>query len=492
MKSIYILFFALVAAISFPPLVEAGNFNDDWTCYTSNNYRGSKKMMNAGEYENCSNWKYYSWKSNCCVKFYFYYRDGNKGEKVLCGDVRDLKNEMRQWGNLKYGYQGGWRNIYKAVFYCEGNNDYAENNNHNNHNNNNNGNHNNNRGGNYNDMLRKGQCVVWRDQGYKNDYEGFMPEKKYYPRNLRYKFWSLQCPDNYEVYWVYKSRNGREEEYTCDGKISDLRSHFNRWNVNNKNNAWDYVQYFEIRKKGMGGNNHAGNNNHNNNNGGGNYNELLRKGQCVVWQDQGYKNNYEGFMPGKKYYPRNLNYKFWSLQCPDNYEVYWVYKSRNGREEEYTCDGKISDLRSHFNRWNVNNRNNAWDYVQYFEIRKKGMGGNNYGKEEDYKNKDWYNKYRNGGYIVFTQYRYYDGRYAGKTPGDYDHRKLGFYPQSIFIPSYSIYLVLEYKARNGRNESITIKESIADLGKYLYDKGVYRDYEKDPYKAITRLAVIRQ
>ncbi|MCB0686094.1 MAG: hypothetical protein KDC53_06205 [Saprospiraceae bacterium] len=366
MKKTLILLLVILSGAQITSGLHAENFNDDWTCYTSNNYRGGKKMLKAGEYNNCSSWRYYSWKSNCCVKFYFYYKNGEKGEKVLCGDVKDLKSEMRSWGDLKYGYQNTWKNIYKSVFYCDGNDNYADKN----HNNNNN---NNNNYGNYNDYLRKGQAVAWRDQGYKNSYEGYMPGKKYYPKDLKYKFWSLQCPQNYEVYWVYKGKNGQDEEYTCYGKISDLRSHFGKWNINNKNDAWDYVKYFEIRKKGQGGNN-----------------------------------------------------------------------------------------------------------------------GNNYGKDDDYKNKDWYNKYRNGGYIVFTQYKYFDGRYAGKSPGDYTYKKLGFYPQAIFIPNYSIYLVLEYKAKNGKTESVTIKESIADLNKYLYNLGVYRDYEKDPYKAITRLAVIRQ
>jgi hypothetical protein len=236
----------------------------------------------------------------------------------------------------------------------------------------------------------------------------------------------------------------------------------------------------------MGGNNQtAGNNN-------GNYNDILKKGHCVAWKGSSYAEDYTGYQPGKKYYPKDLQYKFWSLHCPGDYEVYWVYKSKNGKNEEYTCGGKIADLKTHFYKWNVQNKNNAWDYVQYFEIRKKGMGGNNYGKDEAYKNKDWYNKYKNGGYIVFTQYPYFDGKYSAKVPGDYNDKKLGFYPQSIFIPNYSIYLVLEYKGKDGKTKSTTLKESVADLGKLLYDYGVYKDYNKDPYKAITRLAVIRQ
>ena len=360
MKLVSTIILALIIELSLPTTLAANTFNDEWTCYNSNNYKGGKKMISPGEYDNCSNWNYYSWKTNCCVKFYYYYKDGKTGEKVLCGDVRDLKYEMKKWGNLKYGYQGGWKNIYKATFYCEGNNDYANN----------------------------------------------------------------------------------------------------------------------------GGQQH-----HNNN---GNYQEILKKGHCVVWQDKNYGQNYEGYIPGKKYYPKDLKYKFWSLECPKNYEVYWVYKGKNGKDENYTCNGKISDLRSHFNRWNIQNKNNAWDYVKYFEIRKIGANGENTGKYDDYKNKDWYNKYRNGGYLVFTQYPYFDGRYAAKVPGDYNDKKLGFYPRSIFIPNYSIYLVLEYRSKDGKTRSETLKESVPDLGKYLYEKGVYRDYEKDPYKAITRLAVIRQ
>jgi hypothetical protein len=362
MKTLQILFLALMVGIYVSPEVQADTYNTGWTCYSSNNYKGSKKTLQAGEYDNCSNWNYYSWKSNCCVKLYFYYKDGKKGEKILCGDVKDLRYEMKKWGNLKYGYQGGWKNISKAVFYCEG--DY--------------------------------------DQTAQND----------------------------------------------------------------KHN--------------------------NNNNNYGDYKDILSKGHCVVWKERNYSQSFVGYAPGKKYYPKDIKYHFWSLQCPDNYEVYWVYRSKNGKDEEYTCSGKIFDLRTHFNKWNVQNKNNAWNYVKYFEIRKKGNDDNNYGKADAYKYKDWYNKYKSGGYIVFTKYQYFDGQYAAKAPGDYNNKKLGFYPQSVFIPNYSIYLVLEYRDRNNRIKSLTIKESVEDLGKYLYKYGVHRDYEKYPYQAITRLAVIRQ
>ena len=122
------------------------------------------------------------------------------------------------------------------------------------------------------------------------------------------------------------------------------------------------------------------------------------------------------------------------------------------------------------------------------------MGGNNNHDEKDdgYKNKNWYPKFKNG-YIIFTEYANYEGKYQGKTPGDYDDRKLGFYPRSIGVPSSSIYVVLEWRAANGKTKSETIKKDIYDLDKFLLEHGgVYKDYKKYPYKAVSRIAVLRQ
>ncbi|NND05049.1 MAG: hypothetical protein HKN87_01600, partial [Saprospiraceae bacterium] len=117
MKTYFIILFSLVVGVFAAPTAQADNYNDGWTFYGSNNFRGNKKMMSTGEYDNCSNWRYYSWKAdrNCCIQFYYYKKNGQKGKKKICGDMRDLKSEMRKWGSLKYGSNQPWRNIYKAV-----------------------------------------------------------------------------------------------------------------------------------------------------------------------------------------------------------------------------------------------------------------------------------------------------------------------------------------------------------------------------------------
>ncbi|NND07771.1 MAG: hypothetical protein HKN87_15445, partial [Saprospiraceae bacterium] len=79
----------------------------------------------------------------------------------------------------------------------------------------------------------------------------------------------------------------------------------------------------------------------------------------------------------------------------------------------------------------------------------------------------------------------------GKPAGNYDPKRL-VYPQSCYMKGTSKYLVLEYSDKRNRKKSVVIKESIHDLGKYLYNLGVHDKYKKEPYKAITRLVVMNQ
>ncbi|NND31593.1 MAG: hypothetical protein HKN76_03310 [Saprospiraceae bacterium] len=491
MKSHFLLILMTLAAFSIPNLSQAENYNDDWECYSSNNYRGGKKMIKAGEYDNCSSWRYYSWKSNCCVKLHFYYRDNKKGEKILCGNVRDLKYEMKKWGNLKYGWQNPWKNVYKAVFYCNGGDNYADNNK----GHNNNGHNNNNNAG----KVDKGYVYFYNSDNCSGKYQ------RVKAGNINWKNWryeSCRIADGCALIVHYYNRHGQKKYKEFKGDVKRLYDAFRQFGCKNSNPRWSDACIIGVEiycgDNYRPGKDYANNNqdNHNNggNNKGGNYNDLLRKGQCVGWQGSNYAQNYEGYMPGKKYYPRNLKDKFWSLHCPDNYEVFWVYKDRRGKLREDVCKGKIGDLRGYFGRWDIQDRNRAWDYIQYFEIRKAGMGGNNNGNKDDYdyRKKPWYGKFRNG-YIIFTEYKYYDGKYQGKVPGDYDYRKIGFYPRSIGVPSSSIYCVIEWRAANGKRNSEVIKKDIPDLDKFLMDHGgVYKDYKQYPYKALSRIAVIRQ
>ncbi len=484
MKTYLIALFSLVVGIMAVPSAQADTYNDGWTFYGSNNYRGSKKMMKSGEYDRCSSWRYYSWKAEayCCVTLYFYRKNGRKDERKLCGNVRDLKAEMRKWGDLKYGWNQPWKNVYRAVFICEGG-EQAQDNHRNN----------GNRNGGWKDHYNKGKCVVWKGGNYGNDWSYYSVGKKYYTRDLKWKFWSLRIPRNYEFYCYVKDRFGKEKGHTLRGDITSLRDHFKKWNVKDYNRGWDYVKYFEIRRTGSGGNGqqaNRNNNGHNNNRGGGAWKEHFDKGRCVVWKSGNYGNDWYYYSVGKKYYTRDLKWKFWSLRIPRNYEFYCYVKDRFGKEKGHTLRGDIASLKDHFKKWNVKDYNRGWDYVKYFEIRRAGSGGNA-NNNMDYTRTEWYKKFGRGGYIVFFQYKDYDGRYYGKPAGDYDPKRL-IYPRSIYMKGTSKYLVLEYYDRQNRKKSHVIKKSVKDLGQYLYKLGVHNKYKKEPHKAIVRLAVMNQ
>lgn len=361
MKSILIFTLIALFGLAIPAETSAEISKDAWVCYSSNNYRGSMKTIRPGEYKNCSNWRYNSWKTTCSVKFYYYKKNGQKGEKVLKGDVKDLKSKMRGWKDLKYGYKGLWRNIHRAVFYCGGGADQP-----------------------------------------------------------------INKPSN--------------------GIVT------------------------------------------------GNYHSYLRKGHCVAFKASNYNQKFVSYQPGKKYSARNIDFQFVSLRLPKDYIIMFTYKTRSGQSKEYQCRTDVRDLNTLARTWDIRDKRNPWNYIQYFEVRKANgqsapSAGNNTNKA--YLGKDWYNRYKTG-YIVFSEHKYYDGDYEAKANGDYDYRKLGFHPLSIYVPKSNRYVIMEYKAANGKIKSEVIKKSIDDLDRYLYQLGVHKDYKRTPYKAVKRFAVIRQ
>ncbi len=360
MKSILIFTLMALMGLALPATSFGENLKEEFVCYSSNNYRGQKKMFRSGEYTNTSQWRYNSWKTNCAVKLYYHTKNGRKAERTLKGDVRDLRSQMRGWKDLKYGYRAGWRNIYKAVFFCA-------------------------------------------------DDRGQGPKKP--PRNT-----------------------GSNDQ---------------------------------------------------------NYNKLLNSGHCVVWKGSGYGQDYVSYKPGQKYFTRNLKFRFASMRLPNDYLVMFTYRSKSGRSKTYECKTDVRDMKYIANTWDVRDKRNPWSAIQYFEIKKKGNTNTGGGANKAYLSKEWYNRYKTG-YIVFSEHKYYDGDYEAKPNGDYDYRKLGFHPLSIYVPKANRYVIMEYKAKNGKIKSAVIKKSIDDLDRYLYHLGVYKDYKKTPYKAVKRFAVIRQ
>ena len=365
MKSILVITLIALFGLAMPADAGAERSKDAWVCYASNNYRGSMKTIRPGEYTNCSQWRYNSWKTSCAVKLVYYKRNGQKGEKVLKGDVRDLKSQMRGWRDLKYGSRGLWRNIHKAVFYCGGEADKP------------------------------------------NTRPGTKP--------------------------------------------------------NRPGSAGNYLSY-------------------------------LKKGQCVAFKSANYNQQFKPYQPGRKYSARSLDFQFASMRLPKDYLVMFTYKTRSGRSKEYVCKTDIRDIANIARSWDIRDKRNPWSYIQHFELRKASAnqpstGGGNDNKA--YLGKEWYNRYKTG-YIVFSEHKYYDGDYEAKPNGDYDYRKLGFHPLSIYVPKSNRYVIMEYKAANGKIKSEVIKKSIHDLDRYLYHLGVHKDYKRTPYKAVKRFAVIRQ
>lgn len=125
-----------------------------WTFYSNSHHKGYQKAYDAGEQKAAHQWKWNSWKSNCCVRLYYYTRHGKVGEKTLCGDVRDFKSELKKWEDLKYGYQSGWKNIERVKMYCDDHQYAAKNNSTQRNQNTNNGNQNYNRNTNQNNYNR--------------------------------------------------------------------------------------------------------------------------------------------------------------------------------------------------------------------------------------------------------------------------------------------------------------------------------------------------
>lgn len=221
--------------------------------------------------------------------------------------------------------------------------------------------------------------------------------------------------------------------------------------------------------------------------------QYLRRGYGVVWQGANYRGKMAPIMPGKKHYAKGMAFNFHSVRLPKDVLIMFTYKSRFGRSKQYQVGKDVTNLSQLLRSWDVRDKSNPWKSILYFEIKKdtKGPNTGTGDRSKAYMGKEWYNRYKTG-YIVFSEKKYYDGDYEAKPNGDYDYRKLGFHPLSVYVPKSNRYLIMEYYAKNGKVKSAVIKKSIDDLDRYLYHLGVDKKYKKTPYKAVKRFAVIRQ
>lgn len=187
-----------------------------WTFYKDSNYKGSQKKYDSGEMKTSYQWKWNSWKSDCCIKFYYYSKHGAVREKKLCGDIKDLKAELKKWDDLKYGYHQGWKNIYKIRLYCDdgkyanNRNNHDNRNNYNNRNNhdsrNNHDNRNNNNRNNHNNYDNKQEHPSKQDHNVKGDYTS-MDWYKYYGKG------NVIFAEDYNYGGKYKARATGSQDY---------------------------------------------------------------------------------------------------------------------------------------------------------------------------------------------------------------------------------------------------------------------------------------
>lgn len=184
-----------------------------WTFYNDAYYKGYQKEYDSGEIKASHQWKWNSWKSDCCIKLYYYSKHGAVREKKLCGDIKDLKAELKNWDDLKYGYDQGWKNIQKIRLYCD-DDKYADKNNRNNHDNRNNYNTRNNHNTqnnyktqkNHDNYDNKQEHPSKQDHNVKDDYAS-MDWYKYYGKG------NVIFAEDYNYGGKYKARATGSQDY---------------------------------------------------------------------------------------------------------------------------------------------------------------------------------------------------------------------------------------------------------------------------------------
>ena len=340
------------------------------------------------------------------------------------------------------------------------------------------------------DYYKKGYVVWYKGKGYRDSYEG-LKMGEYDPRRFKYGASSLRIPRDVEVVFYYMDRNNREQQYVATKDMQDFYRECQRWNLRDARDPYKYIKRVVIRKRG-GNNGHA--NNGNNNNGGMRADDYYKKGYVVWYKEKGYKDSYEGLKMGE-YDPRRLKYGAYSLRVPRGREVVFYYMDRNNREQKYIVTQDLQDF--------------------YRGVPKNGTSGIK-GSRTSISSVLWCVRQeettdmrimeitimitatKSGTMTIREAMSYilkkpnFQGRYIAKPQGDWRYQQLPFIPQSL-KPSSNRYFVIEYYDRNKRKKSATIKREVKDLNDFFRKEGgIHRDYEKYPYKALTRLAIMRQ
>nr|MBX2817931.1 hypothetical protein [Saprospiraceae bacterium] len=352
MKHLQIIALSLLVSLGTTQLSFADNFSGEWSLYSTTNYRGGKKTMNPGSYDNCHTWRYNSWKisDDCCVTLYYMKRGGGEGTKKICGSVRDLKREMQRWGSLKYGWQQGWKNVEKVKFECEGGAPMAGGN------------------GNGGDMnLRRGYAYFFGSKNLKGQQREVAAR-----RHNRVRGWmmrSLIIPEGYEMEFKFKGNNNRSKRETLKaGEYADLYRIFNSWGFRNRqqNYPGDMEEIYLYRE----GTNTPG------------QEAANTKYPLVFYGSKNLRGNKREF--GQNLYTRVTSWSYRSVVIPEGYEVRFRFKGNNNGIKTQTLDaGKYNDLFAIFNRWGFRFQQggqNYWSQMTEVDFRKANGGSASRGR----------------------------------------------------------------------------------------------------------------
>src|SRR5690606_22272732 len=93
---------------------------------------------------------------------------------------------------------------------------------------------------------------------------------------------------------------------------------------------------------------------------------------------------------------------------------------------------------------------------------------------------------------LFGSDYHYEGPYRAQASGSQDYRSLRFYPKSIILSKSGRYAVIEYQDNYNRRKSFVLKEDMPDLRKYRTSNlKLGSEYRNEPYKAITKIVIMR-
>lgn len=358
MKTINFLLIAMLLGIMGMTHPSAANAAEgDMTFYTSSNYRGSKKSMDPGEYSNCSNWRYRSWKvdEGCCTEITYYKRSGGYGTKKFCGSVKDFYTALRSVQGLKYGSTQGWRNVKSVRIYCEGGGDETAS-----HKPNNNQNSNSNNGNASAKMGKNLKLPTWYGlRDFKGNTQQYEP-RRYNRFPVSWSHQSVIIPRGYEVRFDWLGFGNRKKNKVLKaGEYNDLYRLFRSWGFRNNGQAYwrDMVEVY-IYKEGQG-----------NPYGAPVKDEANAAYKVQFFGSQNFKGNTRAYEPNL--YTRVRAWNGRSLVIPKGVKVKFNFYGAGNRKKHQTLEaGKYANLYSVFNRWGFrsSSTNNFNPWADMYEI----------------------------------------------------------------------------------------------------------------------------